>query len=173
MIQHIETERLLLRNIEHQDKEGLFELDSDMEVHRYLGGNVITHADQIPAVIDFIQQQYKNYGIGRWAVIDKQSGDFMGWCGLKYFTESIQGKQNFYELGYRLIRRYWGLGIATEAAVACTTYGFNELRLQELFAMTDSANQGSDRVLRKVGFDFLGTFDLDAVAHNWYRATSR
>lgn len=51
---HIETACFILRDIEHHDVEGMFELDSDIEVHRYLGGNVITQIDQIPPIIDFI-----------------------------------------------------------------------------------------------------------------------
>lgn len=170
---HMETDRFILRDIEHHDANGMFELDSDTEVHRYLGGNAVKNIDEIPAIIDFIRQQYQQYGIGRWAVVDKHNDEFVGWCGLKFITDTIHGQQNFYELGYRFIKRYWGLGIATETAHACKTYAFEKMNVNELFAMADSDNQGSHHVLSKIGFEFLESFDLDGVMHNWYRADNK
>lgn len=59
-------------------------------------------------MIDSIRRQYIENGIGRWAVIDKESNNFVGWSGLKLITAKINNHQNFYDLGYRLIKRYWG-----------------------------------------------------------------
>nr|WP_240768670.1 GNAT family N-acetyltransferase [Olivibacter sp. XZL3] len=81
----------------------MYELDSDPEVHKYLGNNPIKDKDQVPGIIDFIRKQYIEHGIGRWAVVDKQTNDFIGWAGLKYITEETNGQKNYYDLGYRLI----------------------------------------------------------------------
>lgn len=57
--------------------------------------------DEAPKVIQFIRQQYADYGIGRWAVIEKDSGCFIGWSGLKFITEAENNRIHFYDVGYR------------------------------------------------------------------------
>ena len=74
-----ETERLILREIAESDEEGLFRLDSNPEVHRYLGNNPVKEKSQIREVIKFIRQQYTDFGIGTWAVIEKESGNWLVW----------------------------------------------------------------------------------------------
>lgn len=80
---YLETERLILREILETDIEGMFELDSNATVHKYLGNNPITSKDQAAKIIQFIRTQYEELGIGRFAAIEKSSGDFIGWSGLK------------------------------------------------------------------------------------------
>lgn len=89
-----ETERLILREILPTDIEGLFELDSDPEVHKYLGNKPVKDKKQIAEIINFIRQQYIDNGIGRWAIIDKETNHFMGWTGLKFVTEEINKHKN-------------------------------------------------------------------------------
>lgn len=163
-----QTERLILREILPTDVDGLFELDSDPEVHRYLGNNPVTNKAQIVDVIAFIRQQYVDHGIGRWAVVDKSTGEFMGWAGLKFVTEPTNNRQNFHDLGYRLIRKYWGKGIATECARASLAYGFEQLGLTQIFAAAHVENLASNRILSKVGFQCAGTFLYDEDECNWY-----
>ncbi|MFD2968564.1 GNAT family N-acetyltransferase [Sphingobacterium bambusae] len=165
---YAETERLILREIVPSDIEGMFELDSDPEVHKYLGNKPVQDKQQIAAVIDFIRKQYVDYGIGRWAIVDKETNEFMGWAGLKYVTEETNGQRNFYDLGYRLIRRHWGKGIATEAAQASLDYGFNDMKLEKLHGIADCQNVGSNKILVKIGFDLVETFNFDDIACNWY-----
>ncbi|MDV7390491.1 GNAT family N-acetyltransferase, partial [Arthrospira platensis SPKY1] len=78
-----ETERLILREIMPSDIDGMFKLDSDPEVHKYLGNKPVTDRKQIINVINFIRKQYIDNGIGRWAIVDKKTNDFIGWTGLK------------------------------------------------------------------------------------------
>ena len=70
---YIETERLILRDLQETDLEGIFELDSNPLVHQYLGNNPIKTKEKAGEIIQFIQQQYKNLGIGRFAAIEKSS----------------------------------------------------------------------------------------------------
>jgi len=81
-----ETERLLLREMFPSDVDGMYELDSDPDVHRYLGNKPVIDKDQIIDVINLIRQQYIDNGIGRWAIIDKKNNEFIGWTGLKFVT---------------------------------------------------------------------------------------
>src|SRR5688572_121541 len=112
MKEFVETERLLLREMLPSDYQGIFELDSDPDVHTYLGKDPITDFQQAKNVIDFIQKQYLENGIGRWAVIEKQTKAFVGWSGLKLIKEKTNGHVDHYDLGYRFIRKYWGRGYA-------------------------------------------------------------
>jgi [ribosomal protein S5]-alanine N-acetyltransferase len=167
-----ETERLILREIHPIDVDGFFELDSDPEVHRYLGNTPVQNKEQIVDAIQFIRQQYTDNGIGRWAVIYKKSNEFIGWAGLKLITEPINNHINFYDVGYRLIRRYWGQGIATEAANASLAYAFDTLHTKEVYAHADCQNAGSNRVLTKSGLTFIETFVHHGIKCNWYKIDS-
>ncbi|HET7116151.1 MAG TPA: GNAT family N-acetyltransferase [Hanamia sp.] len=71
-----ETERLILREILPTDVEGMYELDADPEVHKYLGNKPVTSREKTVDVINFIRQQYIDNGTGRWAIIDKKSNEF-------------------------------------------------------------------------------------------------
>jgi ribosomal-protein-alanine N-acetyltransferase len=72
-------------------------------------------------------------------------------------------------LGYRLIRKHWGKGIATETAKASIEYGFNVLNLKEIVATIHCGNQASNNVVKKLGFDLIETFEFDQEFHNWYK----
>jgi [ribosomal protein S5]-alanine N-acetyltransferase len=168
---HIETDRLLIREFLTEDAKGIFELDSDPEVHQYLGNNPIKKMEQAVETIKFIKQQYIDNGIGRWAVIEKMTNTFIGWGGLKLIKETINEHNHYYDLGYRFIKKYWGKGYATETAIASLQYGFNELKLPEIFAMAEVHNTGSDSVLRKAGLKLIELFYDDGIPHNWYKIT--
>jgi len=165
----IETERFLLRKLELSDAEGMFQLDSDPEVHKYLGRNPIESREEAIQMIEFIQKQYEDFGTGRVAIINKETKEFIGWTGLKFIKEEVNGLTNFYDLGYRLVRKYWGKGIATETALACLKYAFSELNLDEVYALADSNNIGSNGVLRKVGMQYIEVIEFEGTPHNWYK----
>lgn len=163
-----ETERLLLREIVPDDALALFAIDSNPAVNTYLGNNPVKSLSQSKEIIEFIRKQYLENGIGRWAMIEKSTTTFIGWCGLKLVKEITNKHINYYDLGYRLNQKYWGLGFATEAALACISYGFSELKLNEIFAIADTQNKASKHVLEKVGFKLIESFDLEEIPHDWY-----
>lgn len=168
-----ETDRLILREITLNDDQGMFELDSDPEVHWYLGKNPIHSIDDSRKIIESLQQQYADNGIGRWAVIEKSTGNFTGWAGLKLMQETVNGYTNFHDLGYRLIRKYWGHGYATEAAIAARNYGFEEMKLDAIYGMTSADNLGSQNVLQKAGLKYVNDFDRFGIPHKWYNVQSQ
>ena len=169
MIIYKETNRLILREILPEDEAGFFELDSDPEVHKYIGSKPINTIEQAREVIRFIRQQYIDNGIGRWAIIEKNTNNFIGWTGLKLIRTQTNNHINYYDLGYRLIKRHWGNGFATEAAFASLDYGFNKLALQEIYADANIENEGSINILKKVGLRFVETFEKEGVINNWYQ----
>ncbi|MGN6803652.1 MAG: GNAT family N-acetyltransferase [Ginsengibacter sp.] len=164
-----ETERFILREILPTDVEGFFEMDSDPEVHRYLGNKPVKSRAQVVEIIEFIRQQYIDHGIGRWAIVDKENNDFIGWTGLKFITELTNNHKYYYDLGYRLLRKYWGKGIATETALASLNYAFREMKLDEVIGIADYENVASNNVLKKAGLKFIECFDYEGTPHNWYR----
>lgn len=166
---HIETARLIIRTFEDSDVEGIFKLDSDPEVHTFLGKNPIKTIDQAREIIDGVKKQYAKNGIGRLAIIDKKTNDFIGWSGIKYEQEVREF--DYYDLGYRLRKKYWGKGIATEASIESLKYGFDELNLQKIGAGADIDNLASNRVLEKVGFNLIEKFDFEGDPHNYYEIT--
>lgn len=165
----IETKRIILREILPTDIEGMYELDSDPDVHKYLGSKPVTNKQQTIEIINIIRQQYLDNGIGRWAIIDKKTNDFIGWTGLKFVTDLTNYHKNYHDLGYRLIKKYWGQGIATEAAIASLDYAFDHLNIEKVYAMADCENDGSNKILKNVGLRFIEKFDLDGIECNWYK----
>ena len=164
-----ETERFILREILPTDVEGFFEMDSDPEVHSYLGNKPVKSRAQVVEIIEFIRQQYIDHGIGRWAIVDKETNDFIGWTGLKFISELTNNHKYYYDLGYRLLRKYWGKGIATETALASLNYAFGEMKLDEVIGIADCENVASNKVVRKAGLRFIEGFDYDGTPHNWYK----
>lgn len=156
----IETERLILREFRESDVEDFFEMDSNTAVHIYLGNNPIKTMDEARNGIANIIQQYVDNGIGRWATIEKASGNFIGWSGLKFMTTEVNNHINFYDVGYRLIPKFWGKGYATESAKAAIEYGFNEMKLSVIYGTVNIDNKASRNVLEKCGLKFIEKFDF-------------
>ena len=168
---HLETDRLILREIRKTDINEMFELDSDEKVHEYLGKNPINTILQAEENIRFIHQQYQELGIGRFACIEKETGEFIGWSGLKLNTgkkEALNGYQDFVDIGYRFIPRFWGKGYASETAFACLEFGFKEMNYDTIYGAADIENIGSNKVLRKIGLQFINQFNYKEVKVNWY-----
>lgn len=163
-----ETERLILRELLPEDAGGMFTLDSDPEVHRYLGNQPITTIEQAQAAIGFIRKQYVDEGIGRWAVIEKASGQFIGWAGLKLVRRETNRHTNFYDVGYRFIRSAWGKGYASEAAKVSVDYAFQHFDIDTLYGMADLENLASNKVLKKSGLRQTAIFDFEGIPHSWH-----
>ena len=173
-MQSFETDRLRFRPFVEADAVGMFALDSDAAVHRYLSGfgGLVTEPAQSSKTIAFIQAQYHTNGIGRWAVLLRATDEFMGWAGLKLEAGPVNGQHDFYDLGYRLLPRFWGQGYGFEAAQAWLKYGFDTLALSRICAQADVENIGSRRILEKIGMQQGNTFEAKGMRCVWYEALS-
>ncbi len=172
-MQPFDTARLHFRPLTENDAAGMLALDSDPAVRRYLGGiggPLATDQAQSLAVIRFIQNQYAANGIGRWAVLLRETEEFMGWAGLKLVAGPINGQQDFYDLGYRFRPPYWRQGYGYEAALAWRDHGFDVLHLPRICAYADVENTGSRRILEKVGLRQRNEFREGATRCVWYEA---
>lgn len=167
MKMQIETSRLLLRPFLLSDAIANFEMDSNPNVLRYLPVKAHTDIQQSYQLIEHILSQYKENGIGRVAVVLKETNEFIGWSGFKFITEPMNNHQDFYELGYRFQEKHWGKGYATEAAQACVTYGFEVLKLKVIYAIAYANHVASQSVLKKSGFQFVETFMENGELHHW------
>lgn len=151
------TERMRFRRLTMGDVDVLVELDSDPEVMRFLSGGVATplatvRDEQLPRLLT----QYERYpGLGRWAALDRETGDFLGWCALDPTADGTEA-----ELGYRLRRSTWGRGLATEGSRALVRYAFDTVGVRRVWAETMTVNERSRRVMAKVGLRYLRTFHL-------------
>ena len=173
---HIETERLILRELRLSDLEDMFELDSDPEVHRYLGNKPIKTKDESLKILKGVISQYTEYGIGRWALINKETDEFMGWSGLKLNTEgNMNGFSEFYDVGYRIMKRFWGQGYATESGKAAVDYAFKVLKLPELYGITEMGNQASHKALLKIGLKYVEDFyyEKEKLKLRWYKIENK
>jgi len=163
-----ESDRIVLRELLPSDKDAMFEMDSDPEVHKYLWQNPITRLEQAEATIAFVRAQYIEHGIGRWAIVEKESNQFVGWGGLKLITTPINGHVNFYDVGYRLLRRFWGKGYATESAKLSVQYAFEELHATAVYAMADPNNLASRNALEKTGLKIDGHCEYEGLKCDWF-----
>lgn len=168
MKSYIETERLILRELLSSDDAGMFELDSNPEVHRFLGNKPVKHIEESRLQIENIRQQYIDNGIGRWAVILKDTNEFIGWSGIKLIKETINNHQNFYEIGYRFMQKHWRKGYATEAGLAFVDFAFNEMKVEALYAYADTGNKGSRNILEKLGMRYVNSFEYEGEEEVWY-----
>ena len=167
----IETPRLLLREMRHDDAEALFEMDRNHEVHKYLWQKPISEIEDVHAYIDLVRNQYETNKIGRFSTIIKDTNEVIGWTGIKFVNDHVEnGNTNFYDYGYRLNQKFWNKGYATEASKAWLDYGFNQMNIKEMNAYTHAENGASNHVLQKVGFNFIENYpDKEGVIWKWWQ----
>lgn len=143
-----ETPRLLLRELQPTDAQSFYALNSNPNVIRYTGNTAFATEDEAKEFLENYSD-YQLNGYGRWAVILKDSGQFIGWCGLKYDADTQQT-----DIGFRFFEEEWGKGYATESAEACLHVGLNQFRLACIIGRAMKANTASIRVLEKLGLTY-------------------
>lgn len=151
----LETPRLFLRELETADAPSFFALNANPNVIRYTGNTAFTSIEEARIFLENYSD-YKENGYGRWAVILKDSGRFLGWCGLKFDAETQQT-----DIGFRFFEEDWGKGYATESAQACLQVGFETFQLKEIVGRAMKANTASIRVLEKVGLHYVEDMVFD------------
>lgn len=167
----LETKRLLLRPLEITDAASMFAMDNNPNVHTYLWQKPTQTIDETLAIIKNVQGQYLKNNIGRFATILKETGEFIGWTGIKYIDDHIEnGNTNFFDYGYRLNEKFWNKGYATEASIAWLDYGFNQMNIDKMNAYTHHENGASNRILNKIGMTLVESYpDKDNVTWNWWQ----
>jgi RimJ/RimL family protein N-acetyltransferase len=148
----METERLRLRQFTGDDVGLLVELDSDLEVMRFLTGQV-TSRWEVQSVIlpGFLRVYDEHPGLGTFAAFDADG--FVGWLGLQPTEEP-----GTVDVGYRLLRSGWGKGYATEGTKALIAKAFGDLGMERVVAATMAVNHRSREVMRRAGLRFVRVY---------------
>jgi len=163
----LETERTYLQNLTVNDAVDFYRLNLDPDVLKYTGDVPFQTVD---GARRFLKQyeQYEKYGVGRLAVIDKETDAFIGWCGLKYSPDIDE-----YDIGFRFFKDVWNKGYATETAGRCLEFGFSDLNIEEIVGRAMTENKASIQVLEKIGMTFKQQFDFNGQKGVIYRMTKR
>jgi RimJ/RimL family protein N-acetyltransferase len=157
----LETDRIRLVPLADEHLEYEIELDADPEVMRYLGDGRARTRDQVEeAHRRRLAVAERAPGFGFWAgFVD---GEFVGWWILEPPERADQGPvEGQAELGYRILRRHWRKGLASEGSRELIRHGFEDLGLQRIFAETMAVNAGSRATMNAVGLRYVRTFHQD------------
>ena len=142
----IECDRFYLREYQESDYQDLSEIYQDAENMKYFGA---PYDDKMMRrLLDWTFANYKKYGFGFWAIIDKSSGAFIGDCGLS--MQPIDGEW-LPEIGYHLKKKYHHMGYAIQAATLVKEYIFKNYAFDALYGYTEEENIPSINVMIKNG----------------------
>ncbi len=161
----LRTDRLLLRPFEESDLPSVHRYASDPTVVNFVEWGPNTEEESAAfirrAAARVREEPCLKYEL---AVVLISEDELIGGCGLRIRSES-NGEA---EVGYCLNRKYWGRGYATETALALLRFGFDELKLHRIYAVCDSENKASARVLSKIGMVQEGYLhELKLVRGHW------
>ena len=148
----LETDRLLIRKFTPVDLDKLIELRSDEEVIKYLGGKKFQNPEAIAKRLKIYIDCYEKFGFGVSAMIWKETGEMFGWSGLQPLEETGE-----IEVGYGMIKEFWGKGIGFECALAWLEYGFERAGLERIVAVASPENKASWRIMEKCGMKYEKT----------------
>ena len=144
----IDTGRLILRRFLASDLEPFYQLTSRPEIIRYSQSHPVASREAARAMMEAAPfRDYATVGYGRFACVWKETGEVIGFSGVKYVPEIEDN-----ELGYRFLPEYWGRGLATEAGQASIDFARNDLKLTRLVALVHPDNLASAAVVTKLGF---------------------
>jgi RimJ/RimL family protein N-acetyltransferase len=157
-----EISRVTIRCLRMSDGDAMHRIFGDAEVMRY-GDGTHTREWVDQWLRDYIEHHYAAWGFGMWSIEERINGEPIGYCGLSRDPKRCKPKET--EIGYRLIRDYWGRGLATEAVCAVRDYATGKLRLPTLIAIIDPENSASIRVIEKAGFRFDREVMFEGYTH--------
>lgn len=155
--QTMHTERLTLVPLADEHLEWEVELDSDPEVMRYLSGRASAREEVEAGHARRMAAAKKVDGLGFW--VGLADDEFVGWWTLQPAHGPDQPDDpGVADLGYRVVRRHWGKGLASEGARELVRYGFDDVGLDRIIAQTITVNAASRAVMERVGLSFVRTF---------------
>jgi ribosomal-protein-alanine N-acetyltransferase len=142
----LETQRLVLRELQPSDVQAIFGIGSDDEVMHFYDLDTFQLPEDASAFIGRQRARYERESGIRWGIVRKEGEEVIGWCGY------VVGSYRRAELGYALARDAWGQGLMTEAVRAVVGFAFETTQINRLEATTHLGNGASARVLEKLGF---------------------
>ncbi len=151
-IPEMETDRLLFRAIRRSDINDVFEYSANPKTSEYLLWEPHNNIEYTKKFIDIVLSKYKIGEYNDWAIVLKENNKMIGTCG---FTR-IDEYNSIAEIGYVLNPKYWGYGIATEAAKKVVNFAFDVLSVNRVEAKFIFGNEASLKVMNKIGMKFEG-----------------
>ncbi|HLA06330.1 MAG TPA: GNAT family N-acetyltransferase [Anaerolineales bacterium] len=152
----LQTKRLLLRHQVIEDLDDLWALYCNPKITKYIPDAPRSREEAKEELEGHMHGHPKHPELGLWATIHKETGRFIGRCGLLPWT--IDGQYDV-EVAYTIAQEYWGQGLATEGALGIRDYAFDKLRLVRLICLIDPENIASQRVAEKMGMTLEKTVD--------------
>ncbi|WP_025898929.1 GNAT family N-acetyltransferase [Sneathiella glossodoripedis] len=143
------TDRITLRQWQTSDLPAFVKMSADPEVMEYFPSTL--DEDQSLEVAEKIMTKIDQNGFGFWALELNETKEFCGFVGLNIPTPELPFGPCL-EVGWRLAKPYWGLGLATEGGRLAVGYGFNELGYDEIVTFTAEINLRSQAVMKRLGF---------------------
>jgi RimJ/RimL family protein N-acetyltransferase len=146
----LETKRLILQQVSLDDAELILTLLNEPSFVQNIGDRGVRTLDDARAyILDRLVASYEKFGFGMYLVVIKETGAPAGLCGLV----KRDGLDDV-DIGYALLPEYWSDGFATESALAVKEYARSSIGLKRIVGITAPDNQGSIRVLEKIGLKF-------------------
>ncbi len=149
---HIETDRLLLREMTEEDFDALYAILSDPETMQYYPKPYDEAG--VRCWIAWCRDSYAKNGFGLWAVT--LDGEFIGDCGIS--LQPING-QWLPEIGYHIRKDHWRKGYASEAAAACIRAAFEEFGFPAVYSYMNAQNEPSYRTAMKNGMTQVDAYE--------------
>ena len=150
----LETDRLIIREWQAEDRRLLLPMSLDPEVMQYIGHYQPWTEEETLQFVTNRMADYEQYGWTMWPLILKETGAFVGYCG---FLRRVYGQyKGEIEIGYALAKDAWGRGLAAEAGARVLRYGFEILGFERVIASARPENARSIRVMEKIGMRSIG-----------------
>ena len=149
----LRTDRLILRPWRDDDLDALAAVNADPEVMRYIMDGAVRDRQETAESLRAMARGWAERGFGLFAVEIRETGELAGWAGLAV-PEFLPEVLPAVEIGWRLGRRHWGHGYATEAAAAALRFGFADLGLDRAVSIRHVDNARSARVMEKLGIGY-------------------
>lgn len=153
---HIETERLLLRDWQEEDRLYFQRMNKSKEVMRYFVRPL--QYEETDNLLKNIEKELKEENYGLYAVEAKETNSFIGFIGFHKVT-FVSDFTPCIEIAWRLDQRAWGKGYATEGARACLDHGINKLKIEQIYSFTSVLNEASQNVMEKIGLQYVKDFN--------------
>ncbi|MFY0650456.1 MAG: GNAT family N-acetyltransferase [Cyclobacteriaceae bacterium] len=157
------SSRLGFRNWEEKDLLPMTALNQDKEVMKYFPD--VQNEQQTRKLVTSMQQHFEANGFCYFAVDTLEDEEFIGFIGLmtKVYLEELG---ELVDIGWRLRKGAWGNGYATEGAMACLKYGFENLGLDKIYAVCPAVNLKSEAVMKKIGMKKLQHFEYSKLKND-------
>jgi [ribosomal protein S5]-alanine N-acetyltransferase len=163
----IHTDRLLMRPFDMKDFNWLCDLYAKPQVMKYIyDGQIFNQEQTKQRLLNFISE-WKENGFGFWVIIEKISGEYVGYSGFRHYEKSED-----IELGYILDDCFWGKGYASEIVQNCVSLGFSQYNFQKIMATVVPENIGSIKVLKRAGLDYSNNLIINEIKHHIYQVTN-